>query len=59
MGSVTGPLLATLVIGWLGPAGLFYYGAALAAVLAGFIAWRLRVRPPSLPVPTHVQRDHL
>ncbi|MBL8836653.1 MAG: MFS transporter [Alphaproteobacteria bacterium] len=59
MGSVTGPLLATAVIGWLGPAGLFVYGAALAAVLALFIGWRLHVRPPSLPVPTHVQRDHL
>ena len=59
VGSVSGPFLATLVIGWLGPAGLFVYGATLSTTLALFIAWRLRVRPPSLPVPTHIQKDHL
>jgi MFS family permease len=59
LGSVSGPFLATMVIGWMGRDGLFAYGAALAAVLCGFVGWRLYVRPPSLPVPSHVPLDHL
>jgi MFS family permease len=59
LGSVSGPFLATLVIGWMGRDGLFAYGAVLAAVLCGFVGWRLYVRPPSLPVPSHMPRDHL
>ena len=59
IGSVSGPFLATLVIGWMGRDGLFAYGAVLAAVLCGFVGWRLYVRPPSLAVPSHVPRDHL
>lgn len=59
IGSVSGPLLGTLAMSRLGPDGLFVYGAVLAAVLCGFVGWRLHVRPPSLPVPSHVTRDHL
>jgi MFS family permease len=58
-GSIAGPFLATLAIGWMGRDGLFAYGAVMAALLCGFIGWRLHVRPPSMPVPSHVPRDHL
>jgi len=59
IGSVSGPMLGTLAIAWLGPDGLFVYGAVLAAALCAFVGWRLKVRPPSMPVPSHVTRDHL
>ncbi|MBM3486238.1 MAG: MFS transporter [Alphaproteobacteria bacterium] len=45
-GSVVGPPIATAMISILGPGGLFVYSAAVALVLAAFVAWRMTRRAP-------------
>lgn len=47
-GAVAGSVLGSGAMQILGPAGLFYYTAAVHAVLAVFIVFRLWVRPPSM-----------
>lgn len=51
-GSIAGPALATLAMTGVGPGGLFFYVALVAAGLSGFIVWRMRQRAP---VPTDLQ----
>jgi MFS family permease len=49
VGATIGPLVVALLMELLGERMLFYSSAAIAAVLAGFTAWRLalRERPPA------------
>ncbi|MDP6950509.1 MAG: MFS transporter [Arenicellales bacterium] len=44
IGAVVGPLAASAAMRLAGPPGMFLYIIATAALLAGFIAWRMRVR---------------
>lgn len=44
VGASLGPLIASSVIGRIGPDGLFLYGAAIATVTAIFTAWRMTRR---------------
>ncbi len=43
-GGMFGPFLATALMAWMGPQGLFVYCGVIAAVLAGFVIWRMRAR---------------
>ncbi len=45
-GSVVGPAVATAMMDWIGPGGLFIYAAAVAGALAGFVVWRMTRRAP-------------
>ncbi|MCB9948608.1 MAG: MFS transporter [Rhodospirillaceae bacterium] len=45
VGSVIGPTAATLTMNTVGPAGLFYYVAAVATAMTGFVAYRMTRRP--------------
>jgi len=47
-GSAIGPLLATLVMHRVGPAGLFLYATAVSLILAVFVLWR-RTRRAAVP----------
>lgn len=49
VGSVTGPVLASLLMGPLGGTGLFAFTAASHLMLAVFALWRMRQRPPPPP----------
>ncbi|MFA5119521.1 MFS transporter [Zavarzinia sp.] len=44
IGSVAGPPVAGLMMGWIGPAGLFAFVAGIYVVIAGFTLYRMRVR---------------
>ena len=44
IGSTIGPLLATLVMELIGPAGLFFYAAVISAATAGFVVYRMTRR---------------
>lgn len=44
IGSTIGPLLATLVMELIGPAGLFFYAAVISAATGGFVAYRMTRR---------------
>ncbi|WP_342236061.1 MFS transporter [Inquilinus sp. OTU3971] len=48
VGACAGPLVASTVMGWVGPQGLFLHGAAIATVTAIFTAWRM-TRRQALP----------
>lgn len=47
--SVIGPLTASLVMGWLGPAGLFWHAALILGLFAVFTFTRLLIREPVKP----------
>jgi MFS family permease len=44
VGACLGPLIASAVMAWVGPDGLFLYGAAIAIITAIFTAWRMTQR---------------
>ena len=44
IGATIGPLAASLLMGQVGPSGLFYYLTAIAALLAAFTRYRMIVR---------------
>jgi len=44
IGATAGPLVASLLMGQVGPSGLFYYLTAIAALLAAFTRYRMIVR---------------
>ena len=44
IGSVAGPILASQIMGWAGPQGLFYFIAAIIILLALFTALRMAMR---------------
>ncbi|RJF87546.1 MFS transporter [Oleomonas cavernae] len=44
IGSVGGPPIAGLMMGWVGPSGLFIYVAVVTGLLALFTIYRMRVR---------------
>lgn len=48
-GGVVGPYSASLVMEWVGSAGLFYYLAVAQLLLAVFVIYRIKMRP-ALPV---------
>ena len=41
VGGMIGPVPATVLMGWIGPEGLFYYSGAIAAMLAVFVTIRI------------------
>lgn len=41
IGGMIGPIPATILMGWIGPEGLFYYCAAVATALAIFVTFRI------------------
>lgn len=45
LGSVAGPILASQIMGWGGPEGLFLFIAGIAVLLALFTALRIAMRP--------------
>lgn len=47
--SVVGPLTASLAMGWLGPAGLFWHAALILGCFALFTLTRLLIREPIAP----------
>ena len=49
IGAVGGPLICSLAMSWLGPHAFFGYIGLVAAVLAGFVLYRMAKRKP-LPV---------
>jgi MFS family permease len=54
MGSIVAPMAASLSMAALGPSGLFYYVAVVAAALAGYALWRMTRRaavPTDLAAP--------
>ena len=50
VGSICGPLLATLSVEFAGPHGLFLYAAVTASALCGLAVWRITRRRP-VPIP--------
>ncbi len=48
-GSAVGPMIAAAAMEATGPAGLFLYAGAVAAVIAAFTLWRLARRAPAEP----------
>ncbi|MBI3707893.1 MAG: MFS transporter [Proteobacteria bacterium] len=48
-GSAAGPVIATALIDWLGPAGLYVHIVLAAAALAAIVVHRMIVRPPPPP----------
>jgi MFS family permease len=44
-GSVVGPIAATMLIGWLGPGGLFWHIAGATAFLAAIVVHRIATMP--------------
>jgi MFS family permease len=46
VGATLSPMIGTMAMQWLGPAGLFWYLAVACATFAAYIAWRIGVRPP-------------
>ena len=49
-GSIVGPTLASVAMDRLGPGGLFLYCAVIAAIVTGFVLWRMtrrRAKPAS------------
>ena len=48
-GAAIGPLIAGMVMGWLGPSGLYGLSAVILAVTAGYGAHRIRRRPGPPP----------
>jgi MFS family permease len=49
--SVIGPLTASGLMGWLGPAGLFWHAALILGLFAAFTLTRLLIREPVAPRP--------
>ncbi len=49
VGSIVGPLIASMMMGQIGPSGLYYLVAVIYLVLAGFILTRLFVRSAIAP----------
>jgi MFS family permease len=49
IGATIGPLVAGLLMEWLGERMLFYFAAGIAAFLASFTGWRLVLREPAPP----------
>ncbi len=45
IGSVAGPILASQIMGWIGPQGLFLFVASIAVLLAVFTMVRILLRP--------------
>jgi len=45
LGATVGPLLASLALQLLGPAGLFLFVAATCALFLAFVVWRMTRRP--------------
>ncbi|GJM09043.1 MAG: MFS transporter [Lysobacteraceae bacterium] len=55
MGAVAGPVLAAIVMGAMGPGGLYVFSAAVHLVLFGYVGKRALNRLP--PIPVDQQRD--
>ena len=53
-GASTGPILASLAMGYLGPGGLFAFAGVVNGVLAAFTVYRMTRRAP---VPEEMQQD--
>ncbi len=49
VGSVSGPILASVLMALVGAAGLFAFTAGTHVVMAGFALWRLTRRSPAAP----------
>nr|WP_246512331.1 MFS transporter [Chelatococcus composti] len=47
VGGIVGPLVASTLMTLVGDVMLFVHNAAIHAILAGFVAWRMMKRPPS------------
>jgi MFS family permease len=41
VGGMIGPVPATILMGWIGPEGLFYYAGSIALLLGAFVTWRI------------------
>lgn len=46
LGAIVGPFLASLLMEWFGPNWLFYFSAAVYALMVLLVAWRMRARDP-------------